>query len=168
MTAKPSYEELERRLNQSNAILEKVNNGIVIFEVKERGADFIFKYVNKAVETIENVKKTDIIGRSVIEVFPGIIDLGLLDVFRRVWTTGEAEHYPTTLYKDERICGFRKNHVSKLSDDEIVAVYTDETERQKSENSLRESEHFYKVFGKFCNTCSETLFKCKTFVYWYG
>ncbi len=145
MADKPSYEELERRLNQSNAILEKVNNGIVIYEVKERGADFIFKYVNEAVETIEDVKKTDIIGRSVIEVFPGIIDLGLLDVFRRVWATGEAEHHPTTLYKDERICGFRENHVSKLSDDEIIAVYTDETERQKSENTLRESEHFYET-----------------------
>ncbi|MCP3932913.1 MAG: hypothetical protein GY705_27895, partial [Bacteroidetes bacterium] len=84
MTDKPSYEELERRLNQSNAILEKVNSGIVIYEVKERGADFIFKYINKSVEIIEDVKKTDIIGRSVIEVFPGIIDIGLLDVFRRV------------------------------------------------------------------------------------
>lgn len=145
MTNKPSYEELERCLSHSNATLDNLRTAIAIYEVKENGTDFIFTYINKAVEIIENITKEDVIGKSVLDVFPGIKDLGLLDVFSKVWKSGKAEHFPTALYKDNRICGWRANTIRKLSSTEIIAEYTDETERQEKEKSLRESEFFFQT-----------------------
>ncbi len=145
MTIKPSYEALEKGLLKSSKLLDNVKSAIAIYEVRESGAKFIFKYINKASEEIENVKREDIIGKNVLDVFPGINDLGLLDVFQRVWKTGESEHFPSALYQDERIRGWRKNTVIKLDSSEIAAVYTDETERKEAENSMRESEFFFQT-----------------------
>ncbi|MCU0914926.1 MAG: PAS domain-containing protein [Planctomycetes bacterium] len=63
-------------------------------------ADFAFVDFNRAAEEIEHVKKEDILGRSVLEVFPGVRDLGLFDVFPRVYQTGEAEQHPVSIYWD--------------------------------------------------------------------
>jgi PAS domain S-box-containing protein len=69
----------------------------------------------------------------------------LLDVFNRVLKTGISEHYPTAFYQDERMGGWRDNHVSKISSDKIVTIYTDETKRINDDKSLRESEIFFQT-----------------------
>ncbi len=49
------------------------------------------------------------------------------------------------MYKDGRICGWRDNHVSKLSSDKIVAIYTDETKKKDDNKSINESEIFFQT-----------------------
>jgi PAS domain S-box-containing protein len=79
-----------------------------------------------------------VIGRSVLEVFPGVKDLGLFEVFQRVWKTGKPEHLPAGIYKDKRIVGWRENYVYKLPSGELVAVYQDVTDRKRLEEELRQ------------------------------
>ncbi len=74
-----------------------------------------------------------------MEVFPGVKDFGLFEVFKRVWESGISERYPVSLYQDERIAGWRDNFVYKLPSGEIVAVYSDETERKQAEEALRKA-----------------------------
>ncbi len=145
MPFKPSYDELENTHHQSQSIIDNVTNGIVTYKVYNNGSDFIFSYVNKAVENIEGIKKDEIIGRKVTEVFPGIKEFGLFDVFLKVWKSGEPQHHRTAFYKDERISGWRDNHISKLSDSEIVAVYTDETISEENRKSRAEEEFFFET-----------------------
>ena len=78
-------------------------------------------------------------------MFPGVKGFGLFDVFKRVWKTGKPENYSVTLYKDERISGWRDNYVYKLPSGEIVAVYSDETERKQSEKALSEA---YRIINR--------------------
>ncbi len=52
-----------------------------------------------------------LIGKGVMDVFPDVKQFGLLDVFRRVDKTGMSEHQPVSVYKDERIAGWRENYV---------------------------------------------------------
>lgn len=147
MENKPTCKELEQRLEWFSEIWDCINHGIAVYDVDEYGKVFRFKYVNSAVERIEKVNKEDLIGRDVAEVFPGVKDLGILDVFYRVWKTGDSEHFPLALYQDERISGWRDNFVSKLPSGEILAVYMDETERKQAEDALIKSELFYqKIF----------------------
>jgi len=73
----------------------------------------------------------------VTEVFPGVEEFRILDVFRRVWGTGKPEHYPSTIYQDDRIQGWRENYVYRLRSGEVVAVYEDVTERKQAEEQIQ-------------------------------
>ena len=53
--------------------------------------------------------------------------------------SGKPEHFPVSLYEDERIVGWRDNFVYKLPSGEIVSVYSDETERKQAEDSLNKA-----------------------------
>jgi len=133
-------ESLQKSEARYRAIFENMSNGVAVYHVVGNGEDFIFKDFNRGAEKIENHKRDALIGRSVIEVFPGIKDFGLLDVFQRVWRTGKAEHHPVGMYKDGLVTGWRENFVYKLPSGEIVAIYSDETKRKVAEKKLKESE----------------------------
>ena len=118
-------------------IVEHTNNGVAVYRAVNDGEDFIFVDFNKSCERIEQVKRDDVIGRSVLELFPGVKEFGLFDVFKKVWETGDPQHHTISLYRDERVVGWRENFVYKLPSGEIVAVYSDETERKQAEENLK-------------------------------
>ena len=55
---------------------------VAIYEATGDGADFIIKDFNPAAESIEGVKKIDLVGKPVTKVFPGIIEFGLFNVLQ--------------------------------------------------------------------------------------
>ena len=141
----------ETQLQTSEAryreLFNSIHSGVAVYEVRDGGDDFVFIDFNQAGEKIDAIRKTEIVGKSVNQAFPGIEKFGLLDVFRRVWKTGEPEYHPITEYRDERIAGWRENYVYKLPTDEIVAVFTDLTSQQQTRQNLQESEErFRSVF----------------------
>ena len=122
------------------AMFDLSMSGIAVYEGVNDGEDFIFKDLNPAAEKMEKVKKQDLIGRSIRDVFPGIEEMGLLDVLKRVWKTGKEEFLPATVYKDGRIEGWRENHVFKLLSGEVVAFYKDITELKRAEEHLKDNQ----------------------------
>jgi PAS domain S-box-containing protein len=140
----------EDALRESEAryrgIIERTKSGVAVYEAVDNGQDFVFVDFNPAGERIEKIRREDIVGKSVLEVFPGIKEFGLFDVLQRVWRDGKPEHFPVSLYKDDRILGWRDNFVYKLPSGEVVAVYSDETESKKAEEALHkaheELQHF--------------------------
>ena len=118
---------------QFKGLFDTMPSGVAIYEATEDGNDFVFKHFNRAAEGIEDIKRQDLIGRKVTEIFPGIKASGLLDVFKQVWETGHHEEYPVVEYKDERISGWRENRVFKLPSGDIVAVYKDLTIQKNAE-----------------------------------
>jgi len=131
--------EQERKLKESEELFrqlfENISSGVAVYDVLDNGNEFLFRDLNKSAERIEELRKNDVIGKSVQEVFPGIKKFGLFDVFQRVWRTGKPEHHPVSMYEDQRIVGWRENYVFRLPEGEIVAVYDDVTrEKQVGEN----------------------------------
>lgn len=138
--AERELEEHRKKLGESNEklmeILENMSSGVVLYEAIDDGQDFIFRDFNKAAERIENIKREELLGKSVRQVFPGIVEFGLFEVFHRVWKSGTPELYPLAYYRDDRIKGWRENFVYKLSTGEIVAIYDDVTRYVKADKHI--------------------------------
>ena len=127
------------------ALFESIDTGVAVYEVVDDGEDFIFKNINSAGEKIDEGIRQDLIGRSVKELFPGVVEFGLFGVFQEVHRTGRPARHPISLYSDGRIEGWRENYVYKLPSGEIVSVYRDVTEQRNAREALRQSEERYRA-----------------------
>ncbi len=130
-------EELIKSEVRYNHLFNSMDSCVAVYEVVDNGEDFVFLDINSAVERHEKIKRQDLIGKRVTEAFPGVKSFGLLDVFKRVWQTGKSEYHPISHYQDTRLEGWRDNHVYKLSEKEIVAIYRDVTEKKRAEIRLK-------------------------------
>jgi PAS domain S-box-containing protein len=142
---KQGEEKLRVSENRFRELFDNMSSAVAVYEAVDGGRDFVFKDFNKAGERIENIRRDEAIGRHVTEVFPGVSDFGLLNVFRRVWKTGTPEHFPVKLYLDNRTRGWRENFAYKLPSGEVVSIYDDVTERKEAEEALREA---YDIINK--------------------
>ena len=131
------------------ALFDNVSSGVAIYEARNDGEDFVFVDFNPAGEEIEHIKKEELIGKSVTEVFPGVKEFGLFDVFRRVYKTGTPEHHPISVYKDERIAGWRENYVYRLPSGQIVAIYDDVSARKRSELMARMTDQCFRAIANY-------------------
>ncbi|MEN6586785.1 MAG: CHASE domain-containing protein [Sulfuricella sp.] len=131
--------ELSASESRLKALFEHMSSGAVVYQATPDGREFFITAFNRAAEKIDKVRREDLIGKNVVAVFPGVVEFGLIDVLRRVWKSGVAEPFPVAWYQDERIAGWRENHVYKLPDGAVVAIYDDVTERKQAESTLLKS-----------------------------
>ncbi len=128
-----ALKESEERFKE---LFNNMINGVAVYKAINNGEDFIILDFNRGAEIIEKIKKEEIIGKSVLQIFPGVKEFGLFEVFQRVYKTGKPEYFPVSFYKDNRISGWRENYIYKLPSDEIVTVYDDVSKRKIAEEQL--------------------------------
>ncbi|MCP4260602.1 MAG: PAS domain S-box protein [Planctomycetes bacterium] len=142
-------DELKEYQAKFKTLFDNVSSGVAIYETRNDGEDFIFVDFNAAAEEIENIKKDELLGKSVTEVFPGVKKFGLFEVFQRVYKTGTPEHLPISIYKDERIAGWRENYVYRMPSGQIMAVYDDVSARKRSELMTRMTDQCFKTIADY-------------------
>ena len=140
LLSKPDEESLSLSPNSFYGLFKNTQNAVAIYKAVNNGKNFVFVDLNLAAEKIEKFKKSKVIGKRVTEIFPGIKNNGLLSVFTNVWKTGKVQNHPITIYKDDKIVGWRENHVHKLTSGHIVSIYKDLTNETNAQNKLKESE----------------------------
>jgi len=130
-------QNLQQSEERFRELFTNIRTGVAVYEAIDNGRDFKFNDFNKAGEQIESTKKEDVIGKRITEVFPGVVEMGLVDTMKKVFETGQPIHHPLSFYKDKRISGWRENYVYKLSTGEIVCVYNDITEHKNAEDEKK-------------------------------
>jgi PAS domain S-box-containing protein len=130
-------------------LFDNVCSGVVIYEAVGEGEDFVIIDFNHSAEEIEHVKKEQIVGKRVTDVFPGVKDFGILEVFSRVYKTGVPEHHPISVYRDDRIAGWRENYVFRLPSGHIVAVYDDISARKRTELMTRMTDQCFRAIANY-------------------
>jgi len=144
-----SKEELKEYQAKFKVLFENACSGVAIYEARNDGEDFVFVDFNPAAEQIDHIKKEELVGKSVTEVFPGVKQFGLFDVFKRVYKTGTPEHHPVSVYKDQRIAGWRENYVHRLPSGRIVAVYDDVSTRKRTELVARMTDQCFRAIADY-------------------
>jgi diguanylate cyclase (GGDEF)-like protein/PAS domain S-box-containing protein len=167
ITERKNAQEMLRE-NESRLIdmFENLSSGVAIYHYSPEQQSFTFTAFNRAAERIENMHRADLIGKNVLEVFPGMAEFGLLDVFRRVWKSGKAEHFPVTYYQEGLISGWRENYVYKLPNGEIVSIYDDVTKEKQAEERMLYMAHYDALTGLpnralFSDRLQQALVKAK-------
>lgn len=138
------YDLLFRNLkvseNRYRELFNNMSDGVAVYQEVENGKDFIFQDINQAGEKIGNVRKKDIQGKSIQQIFPGVKEMGLFPILQSVWQSGEHAYFPDAFYQDDRLAVWLDNHVYKLPSGEFVAVYQDISEKKRAEDALRENQ----------------------------
>ncbi|OGQ97005.1 MAG: hypothetical protein A2284_12265 [Deltaproteobacteria bacterium RIFOXYA12_FULL_61_11] len=134
---KDAHGSLSVSENRFRELFDKMKSGVAVYEAKDEGNDFFLTDFNRAAEKIDQVSKTDVVGRSILRIFPAVKEFGLFEVLQNVWKDGIPRHHPVSQYKDGRIEGWRENYLYKLPSGEVVAIYDDVTEKRKREEEVR-------------------------------
>ncbi|MDD5712733.1 MAG: PAS domain S-box protein, partial [Smithellaceae bacterium] len=136
-TASELLRENETRYRE---MFNNMKGGAAVFTVIAGGEDFVFKDLNKGAQMIEQLRKDEVLGKSLAEIFPAAADVGLLDLLRRVWESGVAEPMPPRYYKDDLRRGWREYFAYKLETGELVLIFDDVSERMEILAELNESQ----------------------------
>lgn len=130
--------ELKKIETNYRELFKHMNSGVAVFEAREEGEVFVIRDINETGRRITGLTENPA-GRSVCELFPGVMDLGLFAVFQQVWKTGRTVSHPTGLYQDGRLAFWARNDVYKLPTGEVVAIFEDVTEQKEAEEALMTS-----------------------------
>jgi PAS domain S-box-containing protein len=141
--------ELKEYKAKFNALFDNVSSGVAIYEARNEGEDFVFVNFNNTAEKIEHIKKENLIGKSVTEVFPGVKEFGLFEVFQQVYKTGTPEHHPISIYKDERITGWRENYIYRLPSGQIMAIYDDVSTLKHTELMTKMTDQCFRAIADY-------------------
>jgi PAS domain S-box-containing protein len=131
----------EKRLRRNEArfraIFDNMRTGVVVYEVGNNGEEFRVVDLNQSAQEIEGIRKEDALGKKARNIFPEYASLGLLDVFRNVWETGQSEHVDPVYCETKRKSGWREYDVYRLPSSEIVSLFVDLTGQKRLEEEQR-------------------------------
>ncbi|MDP9151929.1 MAG: ATP-binding protein [Myxococcota bacterium] len=127
---------LEKRFHTMH---EAMPDGLGIFRPlpNERGTihDFRYVYVNPVIVRQLGRPASELVGRTLLEVLPGLDKTPFWAAFCRVATTGKPETYEHP-YGEHGWSGWFRNTVVSLGD-EIAVTYSDISDRRRAEETLR-------------------------------
>ncbi|SHO53850.1 PAS domain-containing hybrid sensor histidine kinase/response regulator, partial [Desulfopila aestuarii] len=125
----------ERKIAEQNyqTLFQEMLDGFVLHEIICDNAgtpvDYRFLAVNRAFERMTNLKATDVIGRTVMDVLPGT-ERHWIDTYGRVALTGEPAYFENTsedLHKHFIVTAFRP------AQGQFACIFTDITDQKKAE-----------------------------------
>lgn len=133
--------ELRQSRGRYQTLLESIDQGFCVFEVlfddREKPIDYRFLEVNSAFE--QHTGLVDAVGKRVHEMVPDL-EQHWAEIYGRVATTGEPHHFEEGSEAMGRIFQVSASRVGEPHERKVALIFTDITERRRSERALRQSE----------------------------
>lgn len=136
------YSELmESKLSAENRyrlIFENIDEGVAVIKRYNNGEDYIIVEFNSSAEIMGDLKRENVIGKKITEVFPGVRKYGLFDEYESLYHNKDLKIIvkPNYFYDDGRIHGWRSHRIFKIRDDEFVIIYRDTTKEKEKEEQI--------------------------------
>lgn len=125
---------LKKYVTPYSFCIDDLSLNVVIYEYSHN--NFKFADINQQALSTEKITKDEVLGKYITEVFPGVIEFGLMDILHEVYASGEKKHFSVGFYQDERISGWRENEIIKLNQNFVMVTYKDVSKRKEIENRL--------------------------------
>jgi PAS domain S-box-containing protein len=167
MDRKPTYEELELRINELerkafgrklseealqasagflDTLVSSVSDGVIVYDDK-----FRYKLWNKFMEKLTGMQAENVLGKIAFDLFPHLREEGIDKLLERA-LAGETVQSGDTLYyvpdtgKVGWVTGLYSPHVDPSGNIVgVVAIVHDISDRKRAEEKLRESEEKYRL-----------------------
>jgi diguanylate cyclase len=129
-------------------ILENLADGVVLLSAvrDDSGAitDFAYRYMNQSFERLLGKAADDVIGHTLLELFPSHVELGLFQAYRDVVETGTPLTMTIPDFDENGVEASFEVTAAKVGDGYVV-VGRDVTERLAIQRRLAESEERYRA-----------------------
>jgi len=130
--------QYEKKLRESEhrfrELFENMKSGVIIYQPVNGGEDFTVIDFNRTAEQMNKISREEAIGKSVLEILPGVMESGIFETLQRVCRSGTSELHPVSLYRDRRTYNWRECSVFPLPTGEIVEICDDVDDRVFMEN----------------------------------
>jgi|GEM_PF-3617440 len=126
-------------------LFENIQVGCVVFDPVLDGKDFVVRDMNRAAESSENVRRQEVTGKSLQEVFPMAEKSGVLDVLVSVMHTGRGRFHSSPIVDGDSIAGWREHFIYQNPSGELVVLYEDVKNNSERGASLGKIENQYRV-----------------------
>lgn len=137
-TRQRSIDELKRSEKRFRLLFETMQEGFFVAEAvtdsKGEPVDWRFLDVNPAHTKIIGLKKENVVGHTILELFPGL-ELYWLDAYKHTAFTGEPVHLEGLVNVNGR---YYENSLYSPRRGQFACIFTDITERKLAEEQIRQ------------------------------
>ncbi|MBN1545639.1 MAG: PAS domain S-box protein [Syntrophaceae bacterium] len=138
-----AYRQSETRYRE---MFDHINCGVAVMVPTPDQQGFILKEFNRAAEEITKVRKEEVIGRNLLDVFPQLMDTSLFYALKRVFKTGKPEHIPAIFYRDAVRYGWHEDYLYRLPSGELVCIFENVTKRVRAEREIQTHNQIAQAF----------------------
>ena len=155
-----SQKLIQEEQERYRSMFENMKSCVGVFKISDDGKDFIFTDWNQIAEKTENIKKEELLGKKLTDVFSDLEKTPFIDGLTYVYETGKYISIEPFYYENDKtnIKGWKENFIYKLkSTNEIVAIYDDITERIEYQEELKKAKELAEQSNKLKSVFISTM-----------